>query len=187
LRIEHTFTVSQPPPTVFTFFQDVPVIADCLPGAELMEDLGNGTYRGKVSTKVGPISASFEGEAVITSDSEGNSGLISGKGIDKKGGSRGAVEVRYQIEPNGSGSVVNLTADLSLAGAIAQFGRTGLINEMSNTLIGRFTECLEAKLAASSSHEAAAITAGQVNGFGLFLKSLWPWVRNRLRRILPKS
>jgi carbon-monoxide dehydrogenase small subunit len=140
-----------------------------------------------VSTKVGPISAAFEGEAIITADPVGLSGLISGKGIDKKGGSRGTVEVRYQIEPTTIGSVVSLTADLTLAGAIAQFGRTGLINEMSNTLIGRFTECLEGKLAASSTHEAAAITAGQVNGFGLFMKSLWLWVRGRVRRILSKA
>jgi carbon monoxide dehydrogenase subunit G len=35
---------------------------------------------------------------------------------------------------------------VTLAGPAAQFGRTGLINEMSKRLIGDFASCLEAKM-----------------------------------------
>ena len=65
---------------------------------------------------------------------------------------------------------------------MAQFGRTGLINEMSKRLIGEFVECLEAKLAAVTPNEAANIEAGEVRGISLFFASLWAWLKELFRR-----
>lgn len=89
MKIEHEFTVDRPLDEVWEFFQDVPAVADCLPGAELKEDKGDNVYAGLVSVKLGPMTAAFEGEATITPDPEARSATISGKGVDKRGGSRG--------------------------------------------------------------------------------------------------
>ena len=88
------------------------------------------------------------------------------------GGSRGQVKVSYQVEPHADGSQVTLDAAVTLSGAAAQFGRTGIIKEMSNRLLSEFVQCVEAKLAAISEEEAAAVEAGEVGGIGLvFLQS----------------
>ena len=58
-----------------------------------------------------------------------------------------------------------------LAGPIAQFGRTGLINEVSKRLIDEFSECLHKKLDADSPEQASAIEAADVRGISLFLAS----------------
>jgi carbon-monoxide dehydrogenase small subunit len=101
--------------------------------------------------------------------------VIEGKGVDRSGGSRGQVKVAYQIAPEGTGSKVGIDADVTLSGPVAQFGRTGLINEMSKRLIGEFVQCLEGKLGAETVAEASTIEAGEVKGVSLFFASLWSW------------
>jgi uncharacterized protein len=179
LKATYEIQVSRPAQEVWDFFQDIPAVADCLPGAELTEDKGDGVYGGKVSVKLGPMSAVFEGEATVTPDPTARLATIDGKGVDRRGGSRGQVKVTYRVEPAEAGCKVLIDSDVTLAGAAAQFGRTGLINEMSNRLIGDFVNCLEAKLSATSPKEASEITAGEVRGFSLFFSSLWA----RLRRL----
>ena len=76
MKIEHEFTVESPPDKVWEFFQDVPSVADCLPGAELTEDKGGNVYAGSVSVKLGPMTAAFEGEATISPDPVARRDLI---------------------------------------------------------------------------------------------------------------
>ena len=90
--------------------------------------------------------------------------------------------VQYALEPFEGGTRVTVDADVILSGAAAQFGRTGLIKEMSRRLIGTFVECLEAKLSAETEDEASQIKAAEVKGFSLFLKSLISWIGNVFKR-----
>lgn len=182
MKIEHEFTVARPPERVWEFFQNVPSVAECLPGAEMMGQADDGSYDGKLSVKLGPMAASFEGKATVTPDPEAKSAVIEGKGVDRTGGSRGQVKVVYQITPDDGGSKVGVDADVTLSGPVAQFGRTGLVNEMSKRLIGEFVQCLEAKLAADSPAEASTIKAGEVRGISLFFSSLWAWLTGLFRR-----
>jgi carbon monoxide dehydrogenase subunit G len=182
MKITREFTVARPVETVWAFFQDVPEVAQCLPGAQLMSDDGGGNYTGKVSVKLGPLSATFDGKAQVSSDQATRSGTINGKGTDRRGGSRGSVKVLYTLEPDGLNTAVDIDADVTLAGAAAQFGRGGLITEMSNRLIGEFVGCVEGKLAATTVQEAQQITAGEVKGGSLFWASLLAWLKRLFGR-----
>ena len=182
MKITQEFEVARSPQVVWDMFQDVGSVAQCLPGAELSGQSEDGSYEGKLSVKLGPITAAFEGKATVTPDADTMSALIEGKGVDKTGGSRGQVKVRYDIEPFEAGSRVSVDADITLSGPAAQFGRTGLINEMSRRLISEFVECLETKLSAQSAEEAASVTAGEVKGLTLFFSALWSWLKKLFRR-----
>lgn len=177
MKISQEFVVGKPPADVWTFFQDVPSVAQCLPGAELTDQNEDGSYEGNLSVKLGPMTAAFEGKATIDPDEANHTATIEGKGVDKKGGSRGQVKVVYAISDDPGGSKVTVDADVTLSGPAAQFGRTGLINEMSKRLIGDFVSCLEGKLGASSEQEAESIEAGEVKGVSLFLSSFWSWFK----------
>ena len=177
MKISQEFVVASPPSDVWSFFQDVPSVAQCLPGAELANVNEDGSYDGTLSVKLGPMTAAFEGTANITPDEPNHTATIEGKGVDKKGGSRGQVKVVYAIADDAGGSKVTVDADVTLSGPAAQFGRTGLINEMSKRLINDFVGCLEGKLAASSEQEAETISAGEVKGVSLFFASLWAWLK----------
>lgn len=184
MKIQHEFTVERPIADVWEFFQDVPAVADCLPGAELKEDKGDNVYAGVVTVKLGPMTASFEGEATIVPDPASRAATITGKGVDRRGGSRGQVTVEYALtDAEGGATAVRIDADVMLSGPAAQFGRTGLVNEISKRLIGEFVECLEAKLAATTVAEAQAVKADtQVKGLSLFFASLWSWIKRLFGR-----
>lgn len=184
MKITEVIEVDRPADQVWELFQDVPALAACLPGAELTEDKGNGVYAGKVGAKLGPMTANFEGEATVTVDPEGRTGAVKGKGMDRAGGSMGQVTMQYSVVGReDGGSTVTVDADVLLSGAAAQFGRTGLIKEMSSRLIGEFVSCVEAKLAAATPEEAAAVDAGEVNGLSLFFASLVATIRRFFRRL----
>jgi carbon monoxide dehydrogenase subunit G len=187
MKITNEFEVVRPVDTVWEFFQDVPSVAQCLPGAELTDDKGNGVFAGSMSVKLGPMSAHFEGEATVIPDPTAKSATITGKGTDRRGGSRAQVKVDYRLAAVGSGTRVSVDADVTLSGSAAQFGRAGLINEMSSRLIGEFVECLEKKLAATTPEEAAAVVAGQVKGISLFLTSLVAWIGKLIKRLLGRK
>ena len=183
MKIVEVIEVQRDAASVWDLFQDVPELALCLPGAEITEDRGDGSYAGKISAKLGPMTATFEGEASVESDSASRSGAVSGKGVDKSGGSVGQVKVQYSLEPMEGGTRVTVDADVLLSGAAAQFGRTGLIKEMSKRLIGEFVGCVEAKLAAGTAEEAAEISADEVKGFGLFMLSLMSTIAKFFKRL----
>ena len=86
--ITEEFTVDRPIGEVWTLFLDVPDVARCLPGAEVTEDHGDGTYSGTVAVKLGPISSTFEGTATVVADAAKHQMEIKGKGVDRKGGSQ---------------------------------------------------------------------------------------------------
>lgn len=177
MKVSQEFVVSRPPDTVWDFFQDVPSVAQCLPGAELTGKDESGAYQGSLSAKLGPMTATFEGTATVSPDADARTAHIEGKGVDKKGGSRGQVKVDYTVASGDSGTRVTVDADVQLSGPAAQFGRTGLINEMSRRLIEDFTSCLEAKLEAETPEEASTISAGELKGISLFFASLWAWLK----------
>ncbi len=187
MNITQEFVVDRPADAVWSFFGDVPEVARCLPGAELTDDLGEGQYAGKLEAKLGPMTVSFEGKASVIRDEDAHTGHIDGSGADRRGGSRGRVKVDYSVKPEGDGTKVIVDADVTLQGPAAQFGRVGLIKEMSSRLIGDFTSCLEAKLGAETVEEAAAIEAEEVAGVSLFFSSLWSQVVDFFKRLFSRS
>ncbi len=195
MLIQQSFEVAAPIDRVWAAFLDVPGVAPCLPGAQLTEALGDDRYRGRVTVRLGPMSFSFEGEASVTADATTRTGVIDGKGTDRKGGSRGSVRVRYALavadarqdaDPGVTAPAhpitrVTLDADLALAGPAAQFGRTGLIEEVSRRLLGEFARCLEARLAAATPEEAAAIRAADVGAGSLLMGAMTERLKRGLR------
>jgi uncharacterized protein len=183
MKISEVIDVARPVEQVWALFQDVPELARCLPGADVTEDKGDGVYAGKVSAKLGPMTATFEGEATVTSDPAARTGSVVGKGSDRQGGSMGQVKMQYGLEAIDPGTRITVDADVILSGAAAQFGRTGLIKEMSNRLIADFVKCLDAKLAAETPQAASQVAAPEVKGFSLFFSSLVSTVGGFFKRL----
>src|ERR1700742_1599907 len=146
MEIKQNFVVSQPLPTVWDFFHDVPAVAKCLPGAEYLGTKDDGAISGKVSSKVGPFQASFEGEAKVKYDEDDKKVEFDGKGVDRKGASRGKMSMLCTLAPEGNATRVDVVADVQVSGSIAQFGRTGLLIEIANQLVAEFVRNAEAEL-----------------------------------------
>lgn len=183
MKIVQSFTVARPVAAVWAFFQDVPAVAACLPGAEIIEAGADGLQRGKVEVKLGPFKAAFEGEAKITTDPAAQFGHVEGRGIDKRGGSHSRMSLDYKLTDVHGSTRVDIDVDLTLSGPIAQFGRTGLVTETANVLIGDFARNLEARMSTSgpasvSGHEQSR----PINALSILIAVLRSWLKTLLGR-----
>jgi uncharacterized protein len=195
MKLHQEFTIARPIDEVWAFFHDVPKVAACLPGAEYIGAKEQGQHLGKVSAKVGPFQASFEGEADVRYDEQKKSVALEGKGVDRKGASRGKMMMSCALQSSGAATGIVVDSDIQLSGTIAQFGRTGLIAEVANVLVADFVHNAEAAMGSSHSSmpdadgdakaEAPSTTppvAKPISGFALLVMSIRGVIRSWFKR-----
>lgn len=93
-----------------------------------------------MKVKVGPISAEFQGVADITRDEATRTGTIMGSGKDKRSNSatRGLVGYAVKQGDNPNETQVDVSIGFTLTGALAQFSRSGLVQDVAGRLIAMF-------------------------------------------------
>jgi uncharacterized protein len=166
VKIENRFTVKAPIGEVWEYLLDVERVAPCMPGAELTEVVDERTYKGKVSVKVGPVSLSFAGTVVKQEeDAAAHRVVLKADGREQRGkGAASATVVSELAEAAGGGTDVSIDADVTITGAVAQYGR-GMIQDISQRLTNQFAGCLEESLSASATDEPApAAEAAEATG-----------------------
>lgn len=189
MRIEQQVKTGRPIGEVWNFLSDVPAVVSCIPGAELGESLGDDRYRGTFNLKVGPLSAKIEGEGRVKRDDATHSGSIEGKGVDRRGGSRVGATMSYRVTDLPTGAVVDIAADLTLAGPLSQIGRTGLIEDVAKRLTEDFSEALGQRLASTSTATAQPAVGSSQGAPATFdagralRESLWKRLRAWFARI----
>jgi len=161
MKLHQEFVIARPLGEVWNFLRDIPGVAVCIPGAEYLGPKEDGRHAGKVSAKVGPFQASFEGEADVRYDETRKSVSFEGKGVDRKGASRGKMTMACTLQEAGERTSIVVDSDVQLSGTIAQFGRTGLITEIANALVADFVTNAEAAIGAR--RPRAGMTAGEMD------------------------
>lgn len=143
-----SFAVAHPMDVVWDFFSDIGAVVACLPGASLTGEPVDGHVDGQMKIKVGPISAEFQGVADVARDDATRSGTIVGAGKDKRSNSstRGLVGYMVKLGEGPNQTRVDLNIGFTLAGALAQFSRGGLIQDVAGRIISVFVQNLEAQL-----------------------------------------
>ena len=174
--IEDEFTVDHSLSKVWDIFGDMPAVAACLPGAEITEHTPT-SLKGKVTTKFGPMRASFAGAADLERDEAAKRGAIRGNGTDSLSGSRARGDISYQLFDAGNGRTrVAVAIDYSLQGPLAQFSRGGLVKEFVKKMVADFAANLNARLGAPAGAApavASVMTIGAGSVFWRWLKSLF--------------
>ena len=61
MKIRNSFRIPLPPDQAWAVLNDIPRIAGCAPGAELLEQRPDGAYVGTVAVRLGPVALSFKG------------------------------------------------------------------------------------------------------------------------------
>ena len=151
IELLQSFEVSCPPQDVWEFFGDIERVVRCLPGASLTRPPDGDRVDGKFSARLGPITATFTGAARIVRDDEKLRGVVLGAGNDRLSGSRAAGEIEYVLLPAGGGTRVELVIRALLAGPLAQFGRSGIVEDLVSRVAQAFARNLEGRLMGSGS------------------------------------
>jgi carbon monoxide dehydrogenase subunit G len=149
MKIANQFTVSAPIEQAWDVLCDLEQVIPLMPGATLTGHEGD-DYLGKVKVKVGPVTSEFSGRVrFVELDRDEHRAVIDGKGKESRGTGNAAATVTAQLHEEGSRTSVTVDTDLKIVGKLAQFG-SGMLQQVSEKLLGQFVESLEAKLAADS-------------------------------------
>jgi carbon monoxide dehydrogenase subunit G len=172
MLIKNDFEVAQPVDKVWKFFGDIPQVATCLPGAELTEDLGGEKYKGQVAVRMGPVRLQFAGTAEIAERDDAAKRLVlNAAGAEAKGRGQASMVVTATLVRSGRGTKVNVTQDLQLSGAAAQYGR-GMISDVTSVMMRDFAATMQDRIervergesaeqiAASGTSSASGLTLG---------------------------
>jgi uncharacterized protein len=205
MEFDNSFEVPLPPDEAWKVLLDIERIAPCMPGAEVTEVVDRNTYKGKIGVRLGPVALTFAGIVKFEQiDGATRTARVAAQGTDAKGRGGANAASLFRLEPTAGGSKVLVHTNLTLSGAVAQYGRgVGIIQATAAQLMKQFAACLKEKLeqerpaapaAASASPPptqpsppieptaAPAPTAKPIAGFALMAKVIWSWITGVFRR-----
>ena len=140
--------LSASPETLWATLRDVPRMVAALPGAELMGPPDERPLRLQLATAIGPMRASFAGEADVSFDDDARSGQIEGRAHDPASRSTSEGRVRFQVTGTPAGGAqLDLAIRYRIRGPLAQFSRGPVVDAVIEQLLARFAENLGAAAA----------------------------------------
>jgi carbon-monoxide dehydrogenase small subunit len=178
---DQEFVVAYPREQVWEMFGRVKEIASCLSGVTLLGEPTADHAKGQIKIKIGPISTEFRGEADIERDVSSFSGRIVGAGSDARSSSATRGMISYQLLPrdDGRSTAVKVTVGYTLTGMLAQFGRSGIVQDVAARLTRAFVQNLETRLGGKTGAEPSApagLDAGSLV-FGLIAEKIKAFFR----------
>jgi carbon monoxide dehydrogenase subunit G len=155
MKIANEFTVTAPIARAWELFNDLEQVIPLMPGAQMTGQDGDDVL-GKVKIKVGPVTSEFNGKVhFVERDRDQYRAVIDAKGKESRGTGNAAATVTATLHEAGDRTRVTVDTDLKVVGKLAQFG-SGMLQQVSEKLLGQFVDSLEAKLAAENAPAPAA-------------------------------
>jgi uncharacterized protein len=139
VQIRNAFRIPVPPDQAWQVLNDLPRVARCAPGAQLLEQREDGAV-GTVAVRLGPVALSFKGTFTYKERDEAAHRVVAeAAGNEAKARGTARAQVMFQLSPDGDGTKVDVESDVQLAGPIAQYGRgAALIQSTAQAIIDQF-------------------------------------------------
>jgi len=148
MLITQSFDLDQPVDRVWTFFDNIPLVAACIPGADLTKEVSKTEYHGDVTISAGPVKLEFTGVVKVQSRDDAKKVIVlDAAGADKKGRGTANALLTVSLAPLGGSTRVGMSMDLAISGAAAQYGR-GLVQDVTAVLIDQTAGSMKARMTA---------------------------------------
>lgn len=160
MELKGEYRIPAPRDQVWAMLNNPGVLRDCIPGCESLEGSAAEGFSARVTTKVGPVKATFNGSVTLSNVNPPQSYTISGEG---KGGvagfAKGGADVHLAAE--GADTVLTYTVNAQVGGKLAQLGGR-LIDSTAKKLADQFFACFAERAGAPASSGAATIPAAPI-------------------------
>ena len=171
MRVENAFDVPASVDEAWRLLNDVPEIVPCMPGAELVEVVGDDAWKAKLHVRLGPIALQFLADVTREQvDETAHRAVLAVKAREAKGRGSAEATIESSLAAAEAGTHVALVTELALRGAVAQYGR-GVVADVASRLTAQFAECIAAKLVAAPA--APPPEAAPIGGLRLVLGAFW--------------
>ncbi len=156
LKLENEFVVAAPIGPTWQTLLDLERVAGCLPGATIEPVDAEGTYKGSMRVKLGPVSMNYTGTArVETLDEESHTAVFAVHGKETRGQGSATATISNRLVEEGDSTRVLVETELSVTGRPAQFGR-GIMQDVAASMLDDFSRKLSVLMAADGASAAAA-------------------------------
>jgi uncharacterized protein len=174
MRLENSFEVPASRAQSWLLLNDVPSVVPCMPGAEIVETTGENTWRATMHVKLGPIGLQFLADVTRERrDETAGVMVLEVRAREAKGRGSAEATIESTLTDADGGTCVAIVTELTLRGAVAQYGR-GVVADVASRLTRQFADCIAGKLAdAPSRSPTSAAGPAPVGGFRLLLGALW--------------
>ncbi|MEA2426086.1 MAG: uncharacterized protein QOH13_2496 [Thermoleophilaceae bacterium] len=168
MKLQNDFLVDAPLDETWATLLDIERVAQCLPGAKLESDGGDGVYRGSMQVRLGPMTLAYKGTARMAEvEEDAHSATIEVKAKELKGQGTASARIRNRLEPGAGGAThVTVETDLNITGRPAQFGR-GIMEDVAGKMLGDFAKRLEGEVLrgkAAANGNGAPVAAAPASG-----------------------
>ena len=158
VKAEKNLKFNQDPDMIWKCMIDPSFMVKSVPGAELTEQLDEKNFKGKISIKIGPVTAKFNGEAEFTKLEEADYEMVmEGKGLDTSGKGGANLTMNIKLAPlDGGGTEMQSSMALSITGKLAQFGARMIVavnNKMFDQWATSFTDLMNQQTLTEDSKE----------------------------------
>jgi len=156
VEMDKTFPIKASVSAGWTFLQDIPGVAGCMPGAEITDTIDDKHYKGKIKAKIGPATMAFNGDIEIKGIDVARKELhMVGRGQDTKGSSSAEMDLTAWIIDTGDGKCeLKGKATVSVTGKAASLGGR-MMTQVSDQILNQFGKNFSNNVVASGEGEAA--------------------------------
>jgi uncharacterized protein len=146
MRFENRFDVGAPIDRVWQTLLDVERVAPTVPGAQVLDRVGDDAYQVAIKVKVGPMSMIYRGEVEITErDPAAHRAVMKARAKESRGQGTADADVTMVLAGSNGGTSATVTTDVHLTGRVATMGQ-GVLQDVSRRLVETFASNLATML-----------------------------------------
>jgi uncharacterized protein len=161
MRFENRFDVGAPIDRVWETLLDVERVAPTVPGAQVLDRVGDDAYQVAIKVKVGPMSMTYRGEVEITErDPAAHRAVMKARAKESRGQGTADADVTMVLAGSNGGTSATVTTDVHLTGRVATMGQ-GVLQDVSRRLVETFASNLATMLEGEPAPAPAAAGPAQ--------------------------
>jgi uncharacterized protein len=155
MKVQESFVITEPREKLWSFFEQVDQVAQCVPGVETVEQVDADNSNVRVTQSVGPMTATFDIKMRVTEREPQERMSFTAVGRAVKG-AMGNVRTTntVRLADVDEGTRVDLEADLAMGGVLGSVGE-----KVVSKQVAQVTKAFAASLERSIKGEAPAATA----------------------------
>ncbi len=136
MRMSGEYRIEADRDTVWAALNDPEVLKQAIPGCQEIDKISDTELAAKVKIKIGPVSAKFGGNVILSDLDPPNGYTISGSG---KGGPAGFAKggAKVRLEADGAATILHYEVEAQVGGKLAQIG-SRLIDATAKKMAGDF-------------------------------------------------
>jgi carbon monoxide dehydrogenase subunit G len=142
MEFNNSFSVTKPVEEVWATMLDLERVVPCVPGARVIEMIGEKAVKAEVKIRLGSMSMSYSGPAeIVEQDDAAHRAVMDARAKEAGGQGNADAKVEIQLAEAGGETEVSLHSLVNVTGKAAQMGE-GVIAGVTEGMIGEFAENL---------------------------------------------